>query len=208
MAVSIALALLAISGCARDPERRGTINGGSVHGVQAADSASRNVVEPPARPATPAPGVVAHVLGKDIERSQVGRGGLGPHILRPLFLRYGDEHKLSATAAEIRAFRKSMDREWTEEMATGMIEQWKIDRALYKQYGGDVIFQQMNPYEPVGAYRRFLEDEQKAERFAIYDKELEEKFWEYFRKDHQSWVVPPEDVNFEKPWWEQMKDRK
>ena len=38
------------------------------------------------------------------------------------------------------------------DMASGIIRQWKINKALYDQYGGRIIYQQLGP-EPLDAYR-------------------------------------------------------
>jgi hypothetical protein len=76
--------------------------------------------------------------------------------------------------AEVRAMR--------EEIGAAFIRQWKINQALYQQYGGRIIFQQGGP-EPLDAYRTFLEEAQARGDFAITDPGLEEAFWRYYRDD-------------------------
>ena len=80
----------------------------------------------------------------------------------------------------------------------------KIDRALYGQYGGRVIFQQGGP-EPLDAYRRFLEERKETGAFAIVDKAFEAKFWDYYRNDAIHSFYPPgseeEKMAFDTPWW-------
>ncbi len=49
-----------------------------------------------------------------------------------------------------------------------MVIKWKTDKALYEKYGGTVIFQQSNPFEPVGAYRKLIEDAEKEVRDKSY----------------------------------------
>jgi hypothetical protein len=97
---------------------------------------------------------------------------------------------------EIKAYR--------EQIATAFIRQWKINRALYGQYGGRVIFQQSGP-EPLDAYRRFLEEQEKRGAFTILDKAFEEKFWNYYRNDAiHSFYAPGSEEEaqaFETPWW-------
>jgi hypothetical protein len=44
------------------------------------------------------------------------------------------------------------------QVASAFIRQWKLNQALYRQYGGRIIFQQGGP-EPLDAYRRFLEEQ-------------------------------------------------
>jgi hypothetical protein len=69
-----------------------------------------------------------------------------------------------------------------EQVAAAFISQWKINQALYQQYGGRIIFQQGGP-EPLDAYRRFLEEAQRKGDFRIVNKELEAAFWRYYRDD-------------------------
>jgi hypothetical protein len=62
-----------------------------------------------------------------------------------------------------------------EQIAAAVILQWKVNRALYRQYGGRIIFQQGGP-EPLDAYREFLREKQARGAFTILDKDLEAVF--------------------------------
>ncbi len=64
-------------------------------------------------------------------------------------------------------------------IAKSIIEQWMINKALYQQYGGRIIGQQMGP-DPVDAVHDFLKEQQRKGAFKILDKSFEEFFWEYF----------------------------
>jgi hypothetical protein len=66
--------------------------------------------------------------------------------------------------------------------AVAFIRQWKIDRALYQQYGGRITFQQGGP-EPLDAYRKFLEECAARGDFRIANSDLEAGFWRYYRDD-------------------------
>jgi hypothetical protein len=94
--------------------------------------------------------------------------------------------------------------EYREQVATAFVRQWKINQALYRQYGGRVIFQQGGP-EPVDAYRRFLEEQEKEGNFAITDQNFAGKFWDYYRNDAIHSFYPPgseeEKQAIETPWW-------
>ena len=68
------------------------------------------------------------------------------------------------------------------QIAAAFIRQWKINRALYRQYGGRIIYQQGGP-EPLDAYRRFLEQQADAGAFKILDKTFETAFWNYYITD-------------------------
>jgi hypothetical protein len=96
------------------------------------------------------------------------------------------------------------DREARAQVASAFIRQWKINRALYRQYGGRIIFQQGGP-EPLDAYREFLEEQQKLGAFRIMDASLEREFWSYYVNDSIHSFYPAgsreEAQAFETPWW-------
>lgn len=69
-----------------------------------------------------------------------------------------------------------------EQIAAAFILQWKVNRALYRQYGGRIIFQQGGP-EPLDAYRNFLREKQARGDFTILNKDLEAVFWRYYVTD-------------------------
>jgi multidrug efflux pump subunit AcrA (membrane-fusion protein) len=89
-------------------------------------------------------------------------------------------------------------------VAAAFIRQWKVNQALYRDYGGRIIFQQGGP-EPLDAYRRFLEERQKTGAFTVADKELEAAFWRYYRNDAIHSFYPggsaEEAQAFASPWW-------
>jgi hypothetical protein len=77
-----------------------------------------------------------------------------------------------------------------EQIAGAFIRQWKINQALYRQYGGRVIFQQGGP-EPLDAYRRFLQERQARGDFAIQERTLVAAFWRYYYADSIHSFYPP-----------------
>jgi hypothetical protein len=89
-------------------------------------------------------------------------------------------------------------------VATAFVRQWKINQALYRDYGGRIIFQQGGP-EPLDAYRRFLEEQQRQGAFAIADKDLAAAFWRYYTNDAIHSFYPAgsaeEAQAFVSPWW-------
>ncbi len=88
------------------------------------------------------------------------------------------------------------------DIAKQFVRAWKINKSLYEQYGGRVIFQQAGP-EPIDAYRTFLEEKEKGGAYKIYDPQLKEVFWEYFVNDQMHTFYSKEDGGkfFDKPWW-------
>ena len=111
----------------------------------------------------------------------------------PVMKQYAQKHASVQEKKAMEAVR--------EEVAKTQIKNWKIQALLYKKYGGRVIFQQLNPEEPVDAIEHFLKLKQKQGAFKILNAAYNQKFWHYFNLPHT--VLEKKDVNFDKPWWEQ-----
>ncbi len=73
-------------------------------------------------------------------------------------------------------------RAYSEQLAKALVLRWKINRALYRQYGGRIIFQQAGP-EPLDAYRTFLQEQEALGHFKILDFSYAQEFWRYFVTD-------------------------
>jgi hypothetical protein len=126
-------------------------------------------------------------------------------IWKQLREEYYRRNGVVATRAEMNAFARAIFKQRAARgvnrmLAEAAVKGWKFDRALYRQYGGTVIFQQSNPFEPVGAYRKFLEEHEGKRSFEILDPALRESFWAYYTGEPE-FVVPPAEVNYETPWW-------
>lgn len=169
------------------------------------------------RPERGAAKPVARVFDRYISRDSLGRGNpdqlgstLMAFVMTELMRRYAIEGQLEATPEEIddllRVLRERDPSDYenlgedAREFAARLVTQWKIDRALHARYGGTVIFQQMNPFEPVGAYHDFLREMEKRKIVEIYDRRLTRGFWKYLVMDHP-FQIPPERVDFNTPWW-------
>jgi hypothetical protein len=100
---------------------------------------------------------------------------------------------------------KEKQLETYREIGKRIVETWKVDRELYALFGGTVVLQQAGP-EPVGAYRAFLEREEKKGNFEIYQKELRDRFWEYYSRKQPSAIVK-DKVDFTTPWWLMTKPK-
>jgi hypothetical protein len=115
----------------------------------------------------------------------------------------GVNQRLAALAADTGP-PSAEDRRAREEIAAANILQWKINRALYRQYGGRIIFQQGGP-EPLDAYRAFLRERLARGDFAIYDQRMEHAFWRYYLSDSLHSFYPrgskEEAQAFVMPWW-------
>lgn len=168
---------------------------------------------------------VATVLGKTIDRTDPE--SLRDAILTLLLDEYAAQQGIRAEHVEIDALLGKMRRDMAasglgtaddltpeekaqadpmqREMARGIIRQWKINKALYEQYGGRIIYQQLGP-EPLDAYRQFLRQREADGAFAIRDQALEASFWRYFTDDSiHDFMVPggaDEARAFTTPPWE------
>ena len=60
--------------------------------------------------------------------------------------------------------------------AKAIIEHWMINKALYQQYGGRIIAQQLGP-EPLDAMHDYLLEQQKKGAFKIVKQSFEAPFW-------------------------------
>ncbi|MCO5762086.1 MAG: hypothetical protein NHG36_11320 [Chromatiaceae bacterium] len=96
------------------------------------------------------------------------------------------------------------DKAARRQVAAAFIRQWKINQALYRQYGGRIIYQQGGP-EPLDAYRTFLQARERQGAFKILNPAFEAAFWKYFLTDSMHSFYPKgsreEAQAFETPWW-------
>jgi hypothetical protein len=132
-------------------------------------------------------------------------------IVRTLLEDFMLEQKLEPAEKHVRSFKKRISASSgrsaensaaMDQIAEASVRQWLLNKALYERYGGAVIFQQANPLEPVGAYSSFLKEHEQKRSFVILDPDHERAFWSYYTREHHS-TVPPDEVDFSRPWWEQ-----
>jgi hypothetical protein len=163
--------------------------------------------------------VVATVDGRAITEADVQASSLGALIVQPLLDRYRAERGIAASREEIEAcLRRAFGANPSDEaaravlvgddqttgLATHLVLDWKTSKQLYAEYGGVVVFQQLNPLEPLGAYRAFLREQESRGAFCIHEPESAAAFWAYFERDPGRWKVAAEDVDYSVPWWEKV----
>ena len=175
-------------------------------------------------PAGSAP-LAALVLGEEIRTTDVAE--MQQTILTRLFDQYAAQRGIEAETSEIATLVENMRRGMVakgltaenelapeevaelegirREMARAIVRQRKINKALYDQYGGRIIYQQLGP-EPLDAYRRFLEQRQTEGAFTIKDPALAKRFWHYFSDesihDFMEQGSTDEESAFVTPPWE------
>ena len=172
--------------------------------------------------------LAATVLGEEVRSSDAAE--MQEVVLTRLFDRYAEQQGIEVTDSEIDAYVETMQQGMRDEglaaeddltpeeavqveqmrrdMGRAMIRQWKLNRALYRQYGGRIIFQQLGP-EPLDAYRQYLEARQAAGDFTIHRKDFEDAFWGYFTTDSMhDFYAPGSDEEaqaFKTPFWERTE---
>lgn len=89
-------------------------------------------------------------------------------------------------------------------VARAFVEQWKVNQALYRQYGGRVVYQQGGA-EPLDAYHDFFKAAQKSGDFRIVNQDFKSAFWRYYTTDSRHKFIPESGNQKEQaintPWW-------
>ncbi len=90
-------------------------------------------------------------------------------------------------------------------VASVWVKQWKINQALFHEFGGRIIFQQAG-WEPIDAYRKLLEHYEQTSALVIRDRSLRDAVYSYF--NHQFVYAEEKKARFyfEKPYWERTPE--
>jgi len=121
------------------------------------------------------------------------------------------EQELEALNAMHQAMTAADSRAGTPESAAAearvagaFVEQWKVNQALYRKYGGRVIYQQSGA-EPLDAHYAFLKAAQKSGELTIVNKDFETVLWSYYTTDSMHQFIPESGNKKEQaintPWW-------
>lgn len=79
-----------------------------------------------------------------------------------------------------------------------VVEAWKLNRALYQQYGGEVALAPSGPY-PRGAWLRLIAEHERRGEIEFFDAGLKERLFDILATRPRT-VVSPERVDFT-PYW-------
>lgn len=82
-----------------------------------------------------------------------------------------------------------------------LIQKWKVDKSLFKEFGGKVVSQQLYPYRPIGAYKMFLKKQESIGTFEIFDQEYKKIFWNHFNSADKLNGLVSNEIDFSTPWW-------
>jgi hypothetical protein len=64
-----------------------------------------------------------------------------------------------------------------ERMAVLLVQNWKVQRSLYRRYGGRVLVSSFGFHVAIDAMKQFFQEEEKRGSFAIPDPDLRAAFW-------------------------------
>ncbi|KXJ59568.1 MAG: hypothetical protein AXW14_05310 [Alteromonas sp. Nap_26] len=151
-------------------------------------------------------------------RDLLAQRALGSKITESVLADFAEKNAIEPSESEIRS-AYSVIKLWTVDldansnyqqdeleryrlaMAEGMAKSWKVSKALYEAYGGDVVFQQDNPLTPVGAYQKLFEQYREKGEFVIYDPVFKAAFWSSVKMKYTK-TYDEDNIDFSLPWWE------
>jgi len=115
-------------------------------------------------------------------------------------------NKLNEYDAKFRQERRDPGRDkiWQaaeRRVAEHWVKGWKLNQALYREFGGRIIFQQAG-WEPIDAYRQLLDQYAARKAFVVHDAKLREAVYSYFKHNFVYADVAKAKFYFEKPYWE------
>jgi hypothetical protein len=99
---------------------------------------------------------------------------------------------------------EKMWQESEQRVARVWVTQWKVNQALYREFGGRIIFQQAG-WEPIDAYRSLLDRYKAEKRFVIHVPALQDAVYRYFRHNFVYADEKKAKFYFEKPYWERTQ---
>lgn len=85
-------------------------------------------------------------------------------------------------------------------VARQQVGSWQVDKALYQQHGGAVVFTPRKPLFPVEAYNTVLRRYQNDGLLTIHNPDLRAGFWQTFEPPYE-FEIPAAQVSFAQPWW-------
>lgn len=85
-------------------------------------------------------------------------------------------------------------------IAEEQVKRWLIDKSLYNEFGGAVVFRSNTPQYPVGAYYALMQQYAKQGKLVIKEDVFAGLFWKGFSPPYTA-VITPEAVDFSYPWW-------
>lgn len=115
-----------------------------------------------------------------------------------------EEHEARITEERRDPAREKMWQESERRVTEFWVKRWKINQALYREFGGRIIFQQAG-WEPIDAYRKLLEQYEAKKAFVVHDRTLRDAVYGYFKLNFVYADESKAKFYFEKPYWERSE---
>lgn len=101
--------------------------------------------------------------------------------------------------------QQKMQQESERRVAVHWVRQWKLNQALYREFGGRIIFQQAG-WEPIDAYRKLLEQAEASKQLVVTDPVWRGAVYRYFEHRFVYADEAKARFYFEKPYWERTPE--
>lgn len=101
--------------------------------------------------------------------------------------------------------QQKLQRESERRVATQWVRKWKLDQALFREFGGRIVFQQAG-WEPIDAYRRLLEQAEARGQLVVSDPAWRNAVYRYFEHRFVYADEAKARFYFEKPYWERTPE--
>lgn len=101
--------------------------------------------------------------------------------------------------------RQKMQQAAERNVAVQWVRTWKINQALFREFGGRIIFQQAG-WEPIDAYRKLIERYEADRSFVVHDAGLRAAVYGYFDFRFVYADEARARFYFAKPYWERSKE--
>ena len=102
--------------------------------------------------------------------------------------------------------QQKLARESERRVATQWVRKWKLDQALFREFGGRIVFQQAG-WEPIDAYRKLLLQAEASGQLVLSDPTWRSAVYRYF--EHRFIYADEAKARFyfEKPYWERTPEQ-
>lgn len=101
--------------------------------------------------------------------------------------------------------QQKLQQESERRVAAHWVRQWKLNQALYLQFGGRIIFQQAG-WEPIDAYRKLLEQAEASKQLVLGDPAWRGAVYRYFEHRFVYADETKARFYFERPYWERTPE--
>lgn len=101
--------------------------------------------------------------------------------------------------------QQKMQQESERRVAAQWVRQWKLNQALYREFGGRIIFQQAG-WEPIDAYRKLLDQAEASRQLVLTDPVWRAAVYRYFEHRFVYADEAKARYYFEKPYWERTPE--